>query len=90
MAPVALEKEVQKFIEGKRREYCAETDFGLTCLICMEDFGPSAEDSTRNLVQLNCAAKHVFHAKCISIWLNTKQSCPYCRECIHIKPGGSV
>lgn len=46
------------------------------CNICMEPFG-GTEDS-ESPVQLPC--RHLVGRKCISRWLETKNSCPFCRR----------
>lgn len=47
-----------------------------TCTICMEPFG-GTEDSEIP-VQLPC--RHLVGRKCISRWLESKNSCPFCRR----------
>ena len=49
------------------------------CPICFEEIQKSQEHKT------SCG--HIFHKKCISLWLNTntKKSCPMCRNDIMIK-----
>lgn len=48
-----------------------------TCTICMEPFGGGTEES-ESPVQLPC--RHLVGRNCISRWLETKCSCPYCRR----------
>ena len=47
------------------------------CPICFEEIPKSQEHKT------TCG--HIFHKKCISLWLNSKKSCPMCRNDIQIK-----
>lgn len=42
------------------------------CLVCLENF---IEDEW--ICKLNC--NHIFHEKCIKIWLNKDHRCPLCR-----------
>ena len=45
------------------------------CSICWEYF-----KSTDEVVVLNCNTKHMFHHKCIEIWVEMgKRKCPLCR-----------
>ena len=52
------------------------------CPICYEDF------NSGNGVVLHC--KHSFHLSCITKWLSTETTCPYCRTEITIKVPYSV
>jgi hypothetical protein len=44
-----------------------------TCSICFEDF--KSKDDVR---VMKCPGKHIYHMKCIDIWLSTKKTCPNC------------
>jgi hypothetical protein len=48
-----------------------------SCPICYEEIPNSQKHIT------SCG--HIFHKHCISLWLNTKKSCPMCRNDIQIK-----
>ncbi len=54
----------------------AEALAGLTCHICLEDFGESAK-----VVMLKCG--HYYHKVCIGLWLSSadksRRNCPTCR-----------
>jgi hypothetical protein len=36
------------------------------------------------IVELACSKQHVYHVHCIKKWVETKDSCPMCREPILI------
>lgn len=46
------------------------------CLVCQEQYVPRKD----RLRLLPCS--HVFHIECVDQWLETKDYCPYCRQCI--------
>ena len=46
-----------------------------SCPLCMEDY--KIEEA---VTQLPCS--HIFHNECVLPWMNMKNSCPICRECI--------
>lgn len=64
-------------MERNKRAYQEKTDAELTCSICLDDF-KNSQDAP--VVELNCKTKHVFHQGCLQKWMQTKQSCPFCRE----------
>mmetsp|Transcript_105682 Transcript_105682/g.146132 ORF Transcript_105682/g.146132 Transcript_105682/m.146132 type:complete len:87 (+) Transcript_105682:1035-1295(+) len=43
------------------------------CLICLDTF-----DSDAQVYRLPCG--HVFHTKCILLWLEVQNTCPACRK----------
>ena len=43
----------------------------------MDDF---AEDDGREIAELNCNNKHIFHLECIKEWSAKNDICPLCRE----------
>ena len=45
------------------------------CSICYRDYEPS---DIINI--LPCDGNHIYHKECIGMWLNTKKTCPICRE----------
>eukprot|EP00930_Biecheleria_cincta_P030823 TRINITY_DN21366_c0_g1_i1.p1 TRINITY_DN21366_c0_g1~~TRINITY_DN21366_c0_g1_i1.p1 ORF type:complete len:244 (-),score=34.82 TRINITY_DN21366_c0_g1_i1:75-782(-) len=47
---------------------------GSECAICLSNF-----DSGEEVIQLPCAARHVFHAECAQSWLARNITCPLCR-----------
>ena len=46
-----------------------------SCSICLEKYTP--ESKVRRL-----PCNHVFHAKCIDTWVNTKNECALCKKCL--------
>ena len=48
---------------------------GIECVICMEEY-----KETDEVIELPCNEKHFFHAKCITDWLNSNNSCPLCKK----------
>ncbi|PKU85668.1 RING-H2 finger protein ATL8 [Dendrobium catenatum] len=50
-----------------------EEGAALECVICLSTFNEGDEVSQL----LSC--KHLFHASCIDLWLNTHNNCPICR-----------
>ena len=48
---------------------------GIECIICMEEYKEVDE-----VIELPCDGRHFFHAKCITNWLNTNNSCPLCKK----------
>ena len=47
------------------------------CYICIDTSGIKEENSK---ILTNC--RHVFHKKCLTIWLNISTKCPYCNQLI--------
>ncbi|XP_047340550.1 RING-H2 finger protein ATL5-like [Impatiens glandulifera] len=45
------------------------------CAVCMEGFQTDV-----GLIGKRTRCGHVYHAHCITKWLNTRQSCPLCRS----------
>lgn len=45
-----------------------------------EHFDLRTESTISRVVQLPC--NHLFHEKCVMKWLEEKQKCPYCRDCL--------
>jgi Ring finger domain len=45
------------------------------CLVCQFDYEKNEE-----LRRLPCG--HCFHKSCVDVWLQEKDVCPYCRQCI--------
>ena len=69
------------------------SDKELVCSVCLEQINtkinckinkldksdePDKSNEPDEVSQLSC--KHIFHTNCIKAWLQTKLSCPYCRE----------
>ena len=61
-----------------------------TCAICLDDF--KLPDSwyqpiqskikyfQKDVVKLHCDRRHIFHTKCLMLWIQTNQTCPICRS----------
>merc|ERR1740138_1048808 len=50
------------------------------CPVCMEDFGPGAEEPEKAIVLTPCL--HAFHLGCLGSWLERRRGghrCPTCR-----------
>lgn len=68
------------FIEGKQSAIRAKGErFTNGCIICFDDFTREVEVS-----ELPCG--HVFHTKCVSAWLSSKETCPMCRHSVSLEP----
>ena len=65
------------FIESRARAYDAEKDSEPMCPICMVNF---ADEPEKLVAELNCSNKHIFHAECLSQWVEKNDICPLCRE----------
>jgi len=46
---------------------------GAVCTICTEQF-----ECFHTVSALKCG--HIFHAECVSVWLNQSMTCPQCRQ----------
>ncbi|PKU85667.1 RING-H2 finger protein ATL8 [Dendrobium catenatum] len=62
----------QRQFLSMRRLLNEEEEAALECVICLSTFNEG--DEVRQL--LSC--KHLFHASCIDLWLNTHDNCPIC------------
>lgn len=80
-----MESEAQRFIreflEPMLKYYSAITTNSNTCPICLELFS-----SINMVIQLPCSNEHVFHFKCLKIWMENKKTCPSCRQSIINEP----
>ena len=47
----------------------------IDCVICSDEIGEGQQ-----IMVLNCAGRHFYHAKCIKEWLKVKINCPVCRS----------
>jgi len=68
----AEERGVNSLREDENRE---ETNSGLTCPVCLDDFDVGDELSWSR--ELKC--RHVFHSECLLSWLMKNDECPVCR-----------
>lgn len=46
-------------------------------MICLEDF---SETDGKQVAELSCSNKHIFHVDCLKDWLVKNDTCPMCRE----------
>lgn len=54
---------VNNFLAAHSRKFDKDKDKDLiSCCICMEEF---SENDSRELAELNCSSKHVFHLQCL-------------------------
>ena len=49
------------------------------CSICLLDF----QDGSK-VRQVPCVGQHVFHEECLFTWLESKRTCPMCREVLEV------
>eukprot|EP00058_Branchiostoma_floridae_P022818 XP_002608308.1 hypothetical protein BRAFLDRAFT_89285 [Branchiostoma floridae] len=56
-----------------RREARLERGYKKTCAVCLEDFKLMEEIGL-------CPCGHAFHRKCISKWLEIRNTCPMCNS----------
>lgn len=58
------------------------------CTICLDEM----EVLPTEQIELPCEGRHTFHKECITTWLESNDSCPTCRESVHLEapdePGG--
>jgi hypothetical protein len=40
------------------------------------------EENFKEIAQLNCSSKHIFHVECLKQWVKKNDTCPNCRESI--------
>merc|ERR1712224_203819 len=52
--------------------------YPVACPICMEDFGPCEDESSKQEIVLT-PCLHPFHEHCLSGWLVKHRECPSCR-----------
>lgn len=45
------------------------------CVICSEEI-----QENHQILVLNCAGRHFYHAPCIKEWLKVRINCPVCRS----------
>uniref|UniRef100_X2B9Q0 RING-type domain-containing protein n=1 Tax=Capitella teleta TaxID=283909 RepID=X2B9Q0_CAPTE len=60
-------KEVRLIIH---RNYSTNDSFQ-TCPVCLDDFSPKDKLAV-------CECTHIFHTKCLILWLNQSPTCPLC------------
>ncbi|XP_076900466.1 RING-H2 finger protein ATL30-like [Bidens hawaiensis] len=61
------------FTYSNVKDFRRET-YGLECAICLCEF----EDD--NVLRLLTKCSHVFHQECIDLWLESHNTCPFCRR----------
>nr|XP_025664423.1 uncharacterized protein LOC112762800 [Arachis hypogaea] len=75
--------ELAQLVNLLERSKIDEQDDDAECAICLEKFGHGNEDSSVEVVRINCS--HVFHDRCMLRWLRccadhqSPYSCPLCR-----------
>ena len=52
------------------------------CIICLEPF---KVNDGKDIVELDCSKKHVFHLNCMEKWVEKNNTCPMCREVVEPK-----
>ena len=68
---------VSDLLDRKARHWDANKDTTTSCAICLDEFD---EKDEREIAELNCNNKHIFHLECIKNWSKTNDICPMCRE----------
>lgn len=69
---------INNFVQEQARPYDATRHGEVPqCAICLENF---SETDGKQVAELNCSAKHIFHADCLKEWLKNNDTCPMCRE----------
>ncbi|XP_015931302.1 uncharacterized protein LOC107457645 [Arachis duranensis] len=75
--------ELAQLVNLLERSKIDEQDDDAECAICLEKFGRGNEDSSVEVVRINCS--HVFRDRCMLCWLRccadhqSPYSCPLCR-----------
>jgi hypothetical protein len=49
------------------------------CSICLSNLKSESESMSPNEMQMHAPCGHVFHAHCLSRWMDVKLECPTCR-----------
>ena len=70
---------LNNFFASHSRRYNQDTDVDSQCAICLESF---AESSHKDIAELDCSNKHIFHVECLKQWVEKNNECPLCREAI--------
>jgi hypothetical protein len=84
---VDISEKLSNFLKSRARGYDPNAHAGDVevneCIICFEEFSKTPD---KQLVELNCNNKHIFHLECIQKWISNPEnkSCPLCREDIQI------
>ena len=68
---------VQAFINKKSSKFNVVRHAGAECSICLESYQDS---KTKEIAELNCSNKHMFHKDCLVKWAEKNDICPLCRE----------
>jgi len=70
---------MEKFLKDKAQKFSsAEASRDIEeCAVCLDYF---EVDGPRQVAQLNCSDKHIFHVDCLEKWLEDNPQCPLCRE----------
>lgn len=69
---------IGNFLQSQKRFFNPEKDGEAECCsICLDEF---QMDLTREIAELGCSNKHIFHLDCLSDWVKHKDFCPLCRE----------
>ena len=67
---------VNKFLSKRARAFNPSKDRAIeTCAICLDGF---KENNDREISELSCDSKHIFHLACVTEWVKKKDVCPLC------------
>ena len=68
---------VNKFILSKSRKWEATKDAEAdNCAICLEDY---SQNPNKEVAELGCDQRHLFHVECLTEWVKKNDICPMCR-----------
>jgi Ring finger domain len=71
-------------IEAAQQAVAAAADIdGVDCVICFEQF-----TAAQLLMKLPCPHGHVYHAACVSAWLDNHKTCPICNHTLSVTDVG--
>ena len=69
---------VTRFVERNRRNVDLNNPHHINahrCGICFEDFVQG-----KDISELSCSGRHIFHTECLLRWVKVKTICPLCKE----------
>ena len=67
---------IQLFLKEKAKDYHKKDGQMEECAICLEEFKTA---DGKQIAELNCNSKHIFHLNCLSKWAEKNNACPLCR-----------
>ena len=64
------------FLQRNARDYRSKGEIE-SCAICLDDF---KEGDGKQIAELSCNEKHIYHLDCLSEWVKKNENCPICRQ----------